>query len=67
MSDIRDALHASLDEAETQLIRTGEQLGGTLWRALQLLVQAIRKRDHEIEQRLKMLEMSALLSERETP
>lgn len=66
MSDFQDALHARLGDAETQLIRTGEQLGGTLWRALQLLVQAIRKRDHEIERRLKALEMSALSSERGT-
>ena len=56
MSDIRNALHLSLDEAEAELIRTSEQLGGTLWPALRLMVEALRQRDHEIERRLNAIE-----------
>ena len=56
MSDIRKALHASLDEAEAELIRTGHQRYGLLWPALRLVVEAIRQRDYEIEGRLNQIE-----------
>ena len=56
MSDIRDALHASLDEAEAELIRTGHARYGMLWPALRVMVEAIRQRDHEIERRLNDIE-----------
>lgn len=60
MSDIRDALHASLDEAEAELIRSHDrscqQQCGLVWPALRLLVEAIRQRDHEIERRLNEIE-----------
>ena len=56
MSDIRNALHVSLDEAEAELIRTGHKRYGLLWPALRLLVEAIRQRDHEIQRRLNEIE-----------